>query len=270
MKDVTSSYKKFIKSSLREGRDPQKVLEQVVAAGFPYDTCIGLFAKKLKKQKVKYDTAYYQSLGSPNLLRGGLDVEVLEGKKAQVYSIDNFFPDEDCRRVIELSKKRLVNSIAVGDNATKAIRTSMTCVLAACDPLNAVVIDKKISDALGIDSIGSEKIQVQRYEVNQYYKIHSDYFYPGSQGYKDALCNKLGQRSWTFMIYLNDVEEGGETEFPALNLKVKPKMGKALIWNNLHMNGLPNKKTHHIAHPVIAGEKSIITKWFRDKPDPSS
>ena len=55
----------------------------------------------------------------------------------------------------------------------------------------------------------------------------------------------MGQRTWTTMIYLNDVKEGGETYFKHLKLKVKPKEGMLLAWNNLYRNGFPNNKTMH-------------------------
>jgi prolyl 4-hydroxylase len=41
----------------------------------------------------------------------------------------------------------------------------------------------------------------------------------------------MGQRTYTFMIYLNEVKEGGETEFKKLNQSFSPMKGKALIWN---------------------------------------
>ena len=65
------------------------------------------------------------------------------------------------------------------------------------------------------------------------------------------------------MIYLNDVDEGGHTEFTKLNLSVKPKQGRAVMWNSLHPNGDVNPATAHLAKPIIHGEKYIITKWFR-------
>ena len=43
----------------------------------------------------------------------------------------------------------------------------------------------------------------------------------------------------------------------------KPERGKALIWNNLNDDGTTNENTIHQAHPIIDGEKTIITKWFR-------
>ena len=43
----------------------------------------------------------------------------------------------------------------------------------------------------------------------------------------------MGQRTWTTMIYLNDVEKGGETYFKHLKLKIKPEKGLLIAWNNL-------------------------------------
>ena len=64
------------------------------------------------------------------------------------------------------------------------------------------------------------------------------------------------------MIYLNDVSKGGETEFTKIDKRFKPLRGNAIIWNNLNEDGSTNENTMHQAHPVIEGEKVIITKWF--------
>jgi prolyl 4-hydroxylase len=66
-----------------------------------------------------------------------------------------------------------------------------------------------------------------------------------------------GVRILTFYIYLNDVEEGGGTQFPVLNLTVTPRRGRAVLWPSV-LNEDPNKKdprTVHEAMPVIRGEK---------------
>ena len=65
------------------------------------------------------------------------------------------------------------------------------------------------------------------------------------------------------IIYLNDVEEGGETYFKFLNLKIKPEPGLAIFWNNLYSFGWPNFKTMHEALPPTKGKKYILTKWYR-------
>ena len=62
-------------------------------------------------------------------------------------------------------------------------------------------------------------------------------------------------RVFAWMTYLNDVPEGGETEFPMYGLKIKPEKGKTLIW--------PAEWTHaHKGEIVTKGNKYIITGWM--------
>ena len=62
------------------------------------------------------------------------------------------------------------------------------------------------------------------------------------------------------MIYLNDVEEGGETEWLYQQLKVKPKANTTVIW--------PSGFTHlHRGNPPISETKYILTGWFTAMPD---
>jgi prolyl 4-hydroxylase len=65
------------------------------------------------------------------------------------------------------------------------------------------------------------------------------------------------------MIFLDQPEAGGSTEFPELGLGVRPQAGRMLIWNNASPDGTPNHKTLHAGTPVTAGVKHIVTKWYR-------
>ena len=65
------------------------------------------------------------------------------------------------------------------------------------------------------------------------------------------------------MVYLHEPEGGGETQFPELGVKVEPRLGRAVLWNNLHASGEGNYATQHRSLPVTRGTKTIITKWFR-------
>ena len=51
-------------------------------------------------------------------------------------------------------------------------------------------------------------------------------------GYIDNAISP-GPRMLTFFLYLSDVEEGGETNFPFLGVSVKPKKGRALLWPSM-------------------------------------
>lgn len=65
------------------------------------------------------------------------------------------------------------------------------------------------------------------------------------------------------MIFLNEPEEGGTTEFPHLGLGIRPQAGMMLMWNNVNLDGTLNYKTLHTGTPVIKGVKHVITKWYR-------
>jgi prolyl 4-hydroxylase len=65
-------------------------------------------------------------------------------------------------------------------------------------------------------------------------------------------------------VYLNNVPQGGGTHFKTINQIFMPKIGQALIWNNLLKEGGVNPNTFHAGLPVLEGSKYVITKWFRE------
>lgn len=62
-------------------------------------------------------------------------------------------------------------------------------------------------------------------------------------------------RAFVYSIYLNDIEEGGETEFLHFSKRVKPKAGRIVIWPA----GFPYL---HRGNPPLSGEKYILTSWM--------
>ena len=76
-----------------------------------------------------------------------------------------------------------------------------------------------------------------------------------------------GPRLLTALCYLNDVEEGGGTNFPRLNLTVEAKKGRIVVFENTLKN--TNKKhplSEHAGMPVLKGEKYAFNLWFRECP----
>lgn len=66
---------------------------------------------------------------------------------------------------------------------------------------------------------------------------------------------ETSNRIVTFMMFLNDVDEGGETEFLYLHKRIKPKAGTLLIW--------PSTYSHtHRGNPPLSGTKYILTGWL--------
>ena len=74
-----------------------------------------------------------------------------------------------------------------------------------------------------------------------------------------------GNRHFTFLIYLNHVDAGGETAFPRLNLTVTPVAYAALVFNNCLDNGEPDERSLHEGVPPTRGVKYAINGWVRSK-----
>jgi len=183
----------------------------------------------------------------------------------QLYKKENFLSDKECDQLMLMISRNLRPS-TVADNGDTCLvndyRTSKTADLNYFKDPFYLSIDRKISKLMNLEPFFGETMQAQKYKVGEYYKEHYDFFSPFNHEFK-TYCEWMGQRTWTTMIYLNDVEEGGETYFKYLNLKIKPKKGLLIAWNNLYINGFPNYKTMHEALPPIKGSKYIITKWWR-------
>ena len=80
---------------------------------------------------------------------------------------------------------------------------------------------------------------------------------PG-QGYHvwhaETMVREHANRLLSFILYLNDIEEGGETEFLNQHRRVSPKKGTCVLW--------PAAFTHvHRGNPPLKGDKYILTGW---------
>ena len=116
---------------------------------------------------------------------------------------------------------------------------------------------RRIARIAGLPASHAEPLGVLRYGPGQEYRPHYDY-------YSDD--RHQAQRISTVFVYLNDVEEGGGTDFPRLGVKVDPEQGKAVKFLNCDAAGQPNPETLHAGLPVIRGEKWLATLWFWDRP----
>ena len=67
---------------------------------------------------------------------------------------------------------------------------------------------------------------------------------------------EMQSRAFVFTIYLNDVKEGGETEFLHFSKRVKPKAGRIVIWPS----GFPYV---HRGNPPLSNDKYILTSWLK-------
>ncbi|PEQ13457.1 2OG-Fe(II) oxygenase [Novosphingobium sp. PC22D] len=185
-------------------------------------------------------------------------------EEAELFAVGDFLDDRECRAMIELIDCVAEPSQLYDETYIEAYRTSYSGDIPQ-DDSEVRMIERRLSDLLGIDISWGERVQGQRYAPGQQYREHCDFFDVNAAYWKDEKA-RGGQRSWTAMIYLSDVEEGGETAFPSLGISVSPQKGSLLVWNNASADGTPNMATMHAATPVVQGTKYVITKWFRTRP----
>ena len=172
--------------------------------------------------------------------------------KADLFQHRDFLAPDLAEALIELVDKDRRPSTIADDNGDAYFRTSETCDLDPAEP--AVKELEALLRALnGIDPKFGEPCQGQRYAVGQEFKPHTDYFTPGGPDY-EKFCSVAGQRTWTFMIYLNAVEAGGATRFKALGKTFHAEPGKLLCWNNARPDGRVNPNTLHHGMKVRRGE----------------
>jgi len=184
--------------------------------------------------------------------------------RAEIFAFGGFLDAHECAHVRGLIDAVARPSELVHDGRYEAYRTSYSGDVDQADPIIRLV-ERRLADLIGIDLRWGENVQGQRYYPGQQFKEHCDWFDTRSAYWQDEL-RKGGQRSWTAMVYLNDVEEGGTTDFVRLGVSIPPQQGALLLWNNNLPDGTPNYDTLHAALPVIRGEKYVITKWFRARP----
>ena len=95
-----------------------------------------------------------------------------------------------------------------------------------------------------------KNVDIGSFNVQKYSK--GDHF---SQIHAERASLKSSNRLFAWMTYLDNVEDGGTTNFLHYGIKIKPEIGKTLIW--------PAEWTHaHSGEILGSGEKHIITGWM--------
>lgn len=175
--------------------------------------------------------------------------------KIDIWKIPHFLSDQECDQLLSDAENKGYNKSEIDSEKTplSETRTSSTSFLTLEQtPLGKIIVDR-IMPMLDKHNI-LEGLQVQRYYPTQKYNPHYDTFER-----KDG----KDQRSWTFMIYLSNVDEGGGTYFPKIDLRLTPQKGMGILWNNLDKKGCRDQNTLHMGEPVKNGSKYITTIWFR-------
>tara|TARA_B100002049_G_scaffold181711_1_gene138749 strand:+ start:77 stop:796 length:720 start_codon:yes stop_codon:yes gene_type:complete len=209
------------------------------------------------------DPAVMRAIGSEvrSRLSANPNAEAAGNGKADLFLLRNLLTTRQCAKLIKVIDSRIQRSVLFSEKTSPRGRTSSTHFFSEEAP-ETRALSNRIGTVTGIDPMHAEPLQGQRYRLGEEYRHHRDHF-GTDKAHWQIERNRGGQRSWTAMIYLNAVESGGETDFPELDLRVTPEPGLMVLWDNMDRKGRPNRATRHAALPVLAGDKYVVTQWYR-------
>tara|TARA_Y100000389_G_scaffold192792_1_gene220696 strand:+ start:2285 stop:2863 length:579 start_codon:yes stop_codon:yes gene_type:complete len=175
-----------------------------------------------------------------------------------VYIIKGFMSHSNCDELIKFVADDLTKSTEIHADGTDSITTNRTGTDKRIKNKECKANDKHrkaLSKLIDIKKCFFEHSIIINYKDGQQYKPHFDQ--------TPALEYK---RLATAICYLNDVEEGGETVFPRLNITVKPEKGDLLYFKYNYPDNNVNRLTLHAGRPVLPNqEKWIHTTWICEK-----
>jgi len=171
--------------------------------------------------------------------------------------VDNYEEAKKNRTFIDMSKENITRHI---DNPPPLVRKDEVAIV---NPLSSTIYPRPPVEAY-FDFISKcFKCYMERYSIDFSGIIHNDSFkihkVKKSEGYHKWHYEKADaqylDRIMVYMTYLEVPKEGGETEFLHQSLRIKPIVGRTLIW--------PAGYTHmHRGNPPLDGEKMYIDGWI--------
>jgi prolyl 4-hydroxylase len=192
-------------------------------------------------------------------------------EEPRIAFVEQIAPPELCDWLIARARPRLkaakITDRATGESSVSSTRTCKSCHFRRPESdLMFVILRYRIAKVTEMQVDAMEIPYVLDYSVGQEFQPHFDIVIdPEAPDYEEKLA-KGGQRVLTFLVYLNDDYEGGETEFPVLGARWKGRRGEALFWWNVAPDGALDKRTLHAGLPVTRGEKWMLTQWIQGRP----
>jgi len=179
-----------------------------------------------------------------------------------VRAFPGLFTAAECAYLIEAATPALRPSVVVdpqsGKQVPNPVQTSSAAGIPFVDENPAIhALNRRLAAASGTDVRQGEPLQILRYAPGEEYRRHSD-----------ALPNvpPNQQRVMTFLVYLNEDYEGGETAFPEIGINFRGRIGDGLLFRNASADGSPDPRSMHAGLPVTSGAKYLASRWIRAAP----
>jgi prolyl 4-hydroxylase len=180
----------------------------------------------------------------------------------EVRRFPRLFTPTECKYLIYTAAPLLRPSVVVdprtGQQVPNPVRTSSAAGFPFTDENPAIhALNRRLAAASGTDVRSGEPLQILRYAPGEQYHQHSDAL-PG--------VAPAQQRVLTFLVYLDEGYDGGETSFPALGITFRGQPGDGLLFRNASADGQPDPRAIHAGLPVTRGVKHLASRWIRAAP----
>ncbi|SAK39900.1 2OG-Fe(II) oxygenase superfamily protein [Caballeronia temeraria] len=271
-----STWQNWLDENIRRGCTHQSLIDAMIAAAFHPNTARLILARHLAGDAPLPgdDTATPDYLYGTPMLPQTRVLTASDREAPKVFSCEqpvialvaDVLDHDECDRLIEIGREHVQRSSVVDPDSGKEItieeRKSEGAFLNASTDALVETIDRRIAELFRQPAENGEDLHILRYGVGGEYRPHYDYFPEEQAGSKHHML-RGGQRIATVILYLNEVERGGDTTFPDIGLAIHPRRGSALYFEYVNELGQSDPKTLHAGTPVEQGEKWIATKWIR-------
>jgi prolyl 4-hydroxylase len=181
----------------------------------------------------------------------------------------NFVTPSVCAWLIEQARPGLKRALIYDPVGGKDIADHMrTNSAAGFDLMHAdlvqAVVQWRMSIAVGVPIAHMEGPTVLHYAIGEQITNHYDFVNPRIPNYQSEI-DKRGQRIITFLVYLNDDYEGGETDFPSLGLRYHGARGNGIFFTNALPNGEADLRMVHAGLPPKDNEKWLMSQFIRNR-----
>lgn len=187
----------------------------------------------------------------------------------RICAIDPFASAAECNWLIERGRHGMRRAMvyrrdAPGHAEAESRTNSESDFTIWTADLVLALVRERIAQSLGTGTQFFEVTKLLRYEPGQQFSLHADFQEPTTP----ALAREIeihGQRVATFLVYLNDDYEGGETEFTRVGIRHRGSRGGALWFSNVDRQGAPDHRTVHAGLPPAVGTKWLLSQWVRSR-----
>lgn len=187
----------------------------------------------------------------------------------EVRAFENMIPPAVCAWLIETAQPKLARARVYDSDQGVHLEHETRSNSAAIFNRNDVefvhlLVQARMAAACGLPMQNMEAPSVLHYRAGEQFADHYDFIDPANA--QDSGLRQHGQRVITFIVYLNEDYEGGETDFPRLGVRYKGRSGEGLFFvNTRHRGEEPDIRMLHCGRPPASGEKWIVSQFVRGR-----